>query len=146
MGDESTVLVDSDGFIAWLIKPDAHHQRVLSLLNHFDKHAIHMTTTSYVVAETATLLSRRYSQAQARNFVQFIHKTQLPVLEIMGDLRRQAERLFEEQTIEKVSLIDCANVIAIQHFAIPAILSFDRFYSRCHIPSVETLFSSAKAL
>jgi len=64
----------------------------------------------------------------------------------MGDLRRQAEHLFEEQTIEKVSLIDCANVIAIQHFAIPAILSFDRFYSRYQIPSVEDLFSSAKAL
>lgn len=133
----STVLLDSDAFIAWLIVPDGHHGRVVATLERLTRQSVNLTTTSYVVAETATLLSRRYAQAQARRFVQMLHDTDFPIIEIVADLRREAERLFLQQMTEKVSLIDCANVVAARQMNTPAIVSFDHFYLRCGIHLME---------
>ena len=137
MRDAATVLVDSDAFIGWLIAADAHHSQVKAVLRRIREQGATLTTTSYVIAETATLLSRRYAHEYACRFIAFIHSTEFPVIEVMGELREQAEDLFFTQKIEKVSLIDCANVVAVKRFAVNSILSFDRFYRRFGIPLVE---------
>jgi len=137
MSNGATILVDSDAFIGWLIANDAHHSHVKSSLEKIDEMAGKLTTTSYVIAETATLLSRRYSQENACQFLRYIHTSDFPVIEVMGEVRQRAEELFLTQRTEKISLIDCANVIATRRFDIQAILGFDRFYSRFDIPLVQ---------
>ncbi len=90
-----------------------------------------------MIAETATLLSHRYSQDYACRFVRYLHTTEFPVIEVAGEIRQQSEELFLAQKTEKVSLIDCANVIVARRFEISIILGFDRFYSRFGIRLVE---------
>ena len=137
MPDGATYLVDSDAFIGWLIAADAHHAHVKEALERIQQQTGSLTTTSFVVAETATLLSRRYAQTYARRFVTFLHRTEFPVIEVMGELRQEAEDLFLTQTTEKTSLIDCANVVAVQRFNLHAILGFDHFYQRFGISVLE---------
>ncbi len=137
MTNGATILVDSDAFIGWLIANDAHHLQVKSSLEKIDDLAGKLTTTSYVIAETATLLSRRYSQEHACRFVRYIHDSDFPVIEVTGEVRKQAEELFLAQRTEKMSLIDCANVIAVRRYDVQAILGFDRFYSRFDISLVD---------
>lgn len=137
MPDAATYLVDSDAFIGWLIAADAHHAQVKTALEHIQQQEGSLTTTSYVVAETATLLSRRYAQSYACHFITFVHNTEFPVIEVVGELRQQAENLFITQKTEKISLIDCANAIAVKRFALDSILGFDRFYRRFDIPVLE---------
>lgn len=95
MADASIILVDSDAFIAWLIVQDAHHNRVRTALDTLNQSAKNLTTTSFVIAETATLLSRRYAQAHACRFIRFLHSTEFPVIEITGEVRQQAKELFQ---------------------------------------------------
>ncbi|MCA0456144.1 MAG: PIN domain-containing protein [Chloroflexi bacterium] len=137
MNNGTTILVDSDAFIGWLIANDAHHTQVKSALEKIDDMAGKLTTTSYVIAETTTLLSRHYSQENACQFLRYIHTSDFPVIEIVEQVRQQAEELFLTQRTEKISLIDCANVIAARRYNIQAILGFDRFYSRFDIPLVQ---------
>ncbi len=137
MTNGATILVDSDAFIGWLIANDAHHTHVKTALETINRGEGKLTTTNYVIAETATFLSRRYSQEYACRFVRYFHTTEFPVVEVADDIRQQSEELFLTPKTEKVSLIDCANVIVARRFEVSAILGYDHFYSRFGIQLVE---------
>ncbi len=130
VSERATFLVDSDAFIGLFIATDIHHARVKTALSVIDQKGEQLATTSFVVAETATLISRRYAHALACRFVTFLQDSEFQVIDIGDHLREQAQTLFIEQTLEKVSLIDCANVAVVRYFGLQGIVSFDKFYTR----------------
>ncbi len=124
------ILVDSDVFVAHFVAEDAHHARVVATLAKFHAHYQPLTTTNLVVTETASLLCRRYSFALAVRFLMFLRESNFPVIYIDSDMHAAGCQLFTDVKREGTSLVDCLNVIAVQHYTMSAILSFDRFYQR----------------
>ncbi|MBL8164021.1 MAG: type II toxin-antitoxin system VapC family toxin [Anaerolineae bacterium] len=126
-----TVLLDSDVFIGLFVKTDAHHGRVQQLLTAFAQtHSTQITTTNLVVTETATMLSRRHYQEVACRFLRYLRTADFAIVHITPELQRAAEDLFLSIHTENVSVVDCANVAAVQAGKSDALFSFDRFYSR----------------
>lgn len=111
------ILIDSDAFIGWLSQNDALHERVVHAFDQIRKDRLAMATTSLVVAETATTLSRRISQKMAVEFLSFVE--QLPIIHMTEDLQREALALFKAQSNEGTSVVDCANVVVMQRLSIP---------------------------
>lgn len=122
------VLVDSDAFIAWLVADDLLHKEAVEVLRTLQKNKQTTVTTSLVVAETATVLSNRVGQGQARAFLDFVEK--LPIIHITEDLQREALTLFRKQATKGTSVVDCSNVAVINSFHIASIFSFDGFYRK----------------
>jgi len=123
-------LVDSDAFIGRFYPDDAHHERALAIFDRLQQERRSIVTTNLVVMEVATVLSHRGGQALAVNFLDMVDAIKLPTIFIDERLQHRAFATFREQKARGTSVTDCANVVVMQFFKIPEILSFDRVYSK----------------
>src|SRR5262245_2197591 len=94
MQHDFDVLIDSDAFVGWLLPNDAHFANVSSIFANLEKTAQKLVTTSWVIAETATVLSVRDGQETARRFLQQVHAIQLPIIHISEELQEATTKLF----------------------------------------------------
>jgi predicted nucleic acid-binding protein len=125
------VLIDSDAFVGWMVELDAHHQQARQIFHQLKEQQSHLVTTSFVVAETVTVLSHRSGQALARTFLdEAIENDNFPVIFIAQELYRQALDIFKKQNKKGTSVTDCANVAVARCFHIPTIFSFDKVYPK----------------
>jgi predicted nucleic acid-binding protein len=124
------VLIDSDAFVGWLSPNDAHHEHTSVLFAPILQQTVYPVTTSWVVAETATVLSRRDGQAIARLFLDRLKTVQFPIIHITEQLQRLTTEFFVAHDGKAISMVDCSNVVVMREFHIPKILSFDKFYAR----------------
>jgi predicted nucleic acid-binding protein len=52
-------LIDSDASIGWMVAFDANHQQARQIFHQLKEKKSRLVTTSFVVAETASVLSHR---------------------------------------------------------------------------------------
>ena len=124
------VLIDSDAFIAWLRPGDLFHPHAREVFTRLQQHQTRLATTSLVILETATVLSHREGQTVARQFLQLVEESQLPVIHIDEALQTATLELFKSRTTKGTSMVDCANAVVAQQMGIPQVFSFDRFYQQ----------------
>ena len=122
------VLLDSDAFIGLILKHDAHHQAVELIFEQLKQNQAMLVTTNYVITETASTLSRRFSQDKASQFLTFVDDFWM--ITITDKIHRQASQLFRQQTKENTSLVDISNVVVMKEFEIAQIFSFDKVYTK----------------
>jgi predicted nucleic acid-binding protein len=125
------VLIDSDAFVGATLNDDAHHETAKQLFNQLIKKRINCATTSLIVIETATVLSKLAGQESARNFItQMTEKHRFPVIFIDEKFYLDALDVFKQQERKRTSVVDCANVAVMKELEIPAIFSFDKVYTK----------------
>lgn len=125
------VLIDSDAFVGLMLERDAHHARASAIFDRLKAGNVATVTTSFVVAETATVLSHASGQALARTFLDdVISKPGFLVIFIDQALQDEAIAIFRSLEQRATSLTDCANVAVIRQFEIPTIFSFDKVYPK----------------
>jgi predicted nucleic acid-binding protein len=123
-----SVFVDSDAYIGWIVATDDHHQRATEAFEGLKRANIQPLTSNLVIAETASLLSRRHSLSQAKAFLQISQTFEMVC--VTDKLHHLAVNLFLQQERAKTSFVDIANVVTLRTLGIPWILSFDKTYSR----------------
>ncbi len=128
--NSSGILVDSDVFVGWIHIDDTHHEKARSVFHKIKQARLRMVTSSWVVAETATVLSHRRGQATAREYLKTIRDLEFPVIHVDEGLQEDATQIFEQQEKKGTSMVDCSNVAIIKRFEIPRIFSFDKFYAK----------------
>lgn len=126
------VLIDSDAFVGMFFRQDAHHQLAKEIYERFRIQDSRLVTTNFVIAETATVLSRYDGQPLARSFLSFARSGNLPIIFITSALQEATEQIFVASENKNTSMVDCSNVAVMQEFRIPAIFSFDKFYFKKH--------------
>jgi predicted nucleic acid-binding protein len=125
------VLIDSDAFVGWMVERDAHHQQARHIFHQLKERQSRLVTTSFVVAETVTVLSHRSGQPLARAFLdEAIEDGNFPFIFIARELYQQALEIFKKQSKKGTSVTDCANVAVARYFHIPTIFSFDKVYAK----------------
>ena len=128
--DELHILFDSDAFVGWLWPDDKLYSKANQVFEKIKYKQLRIVTTSWVIAETATVLSNREGQTLARSFLKRMRDMRFPTIHIDEILQRETEKLFERQEKKGTSMVDCGNVIVMQRYKIPAIFSFDKFYKK----------------
>jgi len=124
------VLIDSNVFVGLFLPDDAHFQRVTELFNQFERQKTKLSVTNWVVAETATVLSWKDTQETAKKFLHMIETSNIPVLTVTKNIEKEAWQIFKDQSTKKTSFVDCSNIAVANHFHIPQICAFDKFYGR----------------
>ncbi len=130
MPNNKHILFDSDFFVGWMLAGDSHHKAVLKSMSAIQENSLLPITTSWVVAETATFLSHRKSQALASEFLQKIEDISFPIVHMTESLQAAAQKIFSSQTKKGTSMTDCGNVAVMQQLDISEIASFDKAYSK----------------
>lgn len=124
----AAILVDSDAFVGLFYEKDAHHQEATALFADLEAKSRSIVVTSFVITETATVLSHRKDQTVARAFLKWVET--VPTIYITEELQREALDFFKKQTLKGTSVIDCANAVVMTRFHIPQILGFDGIYTK----------------
>ena len=127
-------LVDSDAFVALFLPDDALAPTADHLFTEIEKRHQRIATTNWVVAETATVLSNKDTQATAIKFLTMIDEGEITVLRVSEALEREMHQIFRAQKTKKTSMVDCSNVAVAQYYDIPNLLTFDGFYKRFGYP------------
>jgi predicted nucleic acid-binding protein len=125
--NQPTILVDSDAFVALFWDADTNHAQADQLFEDRKANRFRLIATSFVMMETATVLSHRKGQEAARTFLDY--STRLPVIHITEALQQEAMSIFREQTKKGTSVVDCANVAVMRRYGIQQIFSFDKVYT-----------------
>ncbi len=137
MGSKFEVLVDSDAFVAWFVAFDLLHRTASDVFEKLIHEQALMVATNWVLVETATVLSYRVGQDQARRFLKHFETSHFPIVRVTEDLEQETLSFFKRQNGRGVSMIDCANAVVAKHFGIPRIFSFDKFYRRLKIRTAQ---------
>ncbi len=124
----SSILVDSSAFVAWFNANDMFHSAAKKRFSFIEQEKFRLITTSYVVDETATVLSFRKGQDLANIFLDFA--SQLPMIFIAEELRQKTLAIFKKQKQRGTSMVDCSNVAVMQLHEIPIIFSYDEVFSK----------------
>lgn len=130
MASDLQVLVDNDAFVGRFYPDDSQHKKASRIFGKLQDQGANIATTSLVVAETATVLSHRSGLKLARKFLYIGKVSKLPVIHIDEVLQRNALSVFKHQKKKGTSFTECANVVVMNRFKIPKILSFDDCYSK----------------
>ena len=107
---------------------DSNHDRAMEIFKILKHTEQNLVTTSWVIAETATVLSNRDGQDNARAFLSMIFETHFDSIHISENLQSDATKVFVEQQKKRTSMVDCSNTVVLKQFGIPKIFAFDEFY------------------
>lgn len=131
MNDDTPILIDSDAFVGLVMQTDPHHARAKEIYGEIKAQQRRLSTTSAVVAETATVLSHRAGQTLAKTFLgEFIEAGHFPVVYITEALHHDGLEIFKSQSKKGTSVTDCLNVAVCRQLQITHIFSFDQAYPK----------------
>lgn len=123
------ILFDSDGLFALYVATDVHHERAKEMFASLllgKKNQFYVS--NLVLQETATVLSYRFGQEVALDFMTRVQR--LPIVRIFVEekMEAQAWNVFGKQNKKGTSFIDCSNLAIQEQHGIDTIFSFDKFY------------------
>lgn len=132
MNDALTIFVDTDAFVALTVKTDAHHEKVLTLLQKLHAKSVTFMTSNYVFSESITVISMRASHETAIAYIAAMRNPQSPFLiKRIGEVEEEeAIKIFTKQTSKNTSFVDCTNMAYMQLLNLDAIFSFDEVYRK----------------
>lgn len=124
------ILLDSDAIIALNFSDQSTHQLATKI---FKKHQLNddmFYTINLCVQESVTVVSKRYSQNEAKLLYKNLIQNSQNILQLDPTLESNTWELFLKQTKKGTSFIDCVNISALSYFNFDKIFSFDQFYPK----------------
>lgn len=133
---KNRVFIDTNVFVALRDKSDSTHDRAKLVLDRLTKSGTTFFTSSEVIGETLTVISRKLGKKHA---VEFLLEVGDMVKEIFVDenLHKISRSFFNEVKSKNVSFVDCSNVIVMKNNRIKAILSFDEDFKKLGVKLAE---------
>ena len=145
--NSSTILVDTDAFIALVRLDDANHERAQRLFQALEKKSVTFCTSNYVFSEVLTVLSQRVGHSTAMEFARSIKSVHNPILVhwVNEEVENRALTIFEAQASKNVSFTDCTNMALLDRLTLEYIFSFDAVYRKNGYSTVERFVEIAQA-
>lgn len=124
------ILLDSDALFALYVAKDTHHQNAKRIFQRLLTAHTELWTTNLVVQETATVISFRLGQREAKKFITRLKKIDIRQASVNQKLTARSWEIFRKQKKKGTSFVDSANVAMAKEMGIKNIFSFDKIYNR----------------
>lgn len=124
-----TVLVDTSAFYAMLVRTEERHEEVVRALSKLARAARPLTTTSYVVVETAALVQSRIGLEAVRDLFDRL----LPLVSVewvTESLHRRGVRRLLQEDRRGLSLVDCVSLELMATKGIREALALDPHFAQ----------------
>lgn len=122
------ILIDADAIVAATNIHDSNHHKALFLGQKLEKLNLKKYMLNFVIAEIATVLSKKATPEHAHKFLEGIFSCGIEIIYIDEDFTKKTAELFNSYHKKGVSFVDCANLVVMEKLKIDKIFSFDKFY------------------
>lgn len=119
------VFVDTNVFVALSDERDSTHGKAISLKDKLKIKAVKLFTSSDVIGETLTVMSKKLGKKKAVDFFNKFKDYGIKEIFISEDIHKEARKFFAGVKSKNVSFIDCSSAIVMKKYKIEAIFSFD---------------------
>jgi len=119
------VFIDTNIFVAIRDINDSTHERAVEISNRLEKEGIKLYTSSDVLGETLTVLSKKLGKSVVNDWYKDFVKSSVKEIFIDEVTHRETREFFSRVKSKNVSFIDCSNVVAMKRNKIKVIFSFD---------------------
>jgi predicted nucleic acid-binding protein len=124
------IYIDTGPFVARYLRRDQYHQLALKAWKYLDQQPWRCYTSSFVLAETFTLLARRASyQFAVQRARSILMSAELEIPQPTFEDELKAVSFFEKFADQSVSFVDCISFVLMQKKKIRRAFSFDRHFS-----------------
>jgi predicted nucleic acid-binding protein len=125
----SKVFVDTNVFVALRDTSDSTHTKAVKYYELLKKDGCKFYTSSDIIAESLTVISKKISKKSALTFLDEIEGV---IKEIFIDefLHKETRDFFKRVKSKNISFIDCSSVIAMRRAKIKVIFSFDEDFKK----------------
>ena len=124
----SKVFVDTNIFVALKDKNDPTHKEAKEIALYLKKKNIKLYTSSDVIGETLTVLSRKLGKKVAGSFFDNYLKSGVGEIFVDDIIHDEARKLFFKITSKNISFIDCSSAIAMKQSKIDVVFTFDKHF------------------
>jgi predicted nucleic acid-binding protein len=126
----SKVFVDTNVFVTIRDSTDSTHSRALKLSEFLDKSQVKWYTSSDVVGETLTVLSKKLGKKIAKDWYFDFKKSQIYEIFIDEKIHKETRDYFFKIRSKNTSFVDCSSVIAMKQNKIQITFSFDEDFRK----------------
>ncbi len=109
---------------------DSTHKKARDITQKLHDNGDIFLVLNSVVQETATVISMKVGQSEAKMFYQKRHSVIDQEIVLDKDLEILTWDIFMKQSKKGTSFIDCANLALMEKYKLDGILSFDKFYPK----------------
>lgn len=124
------VLIDSDILFSLFNPLDVNHTKASKIFQKLLVNKREFWVTNLVLQESATLVSNKLSHKDALTFLERFWQINIKVLFVSEKLTGKSWEVFKQQPKNKISFIDCANVVIFKELTFNKLFSFDKFYQK----------------
>jgi predicted nucleic acid-binding protein len=127
----SLVFVDTSALVGKFLEADERHDRALQALRRLLRDGRELLTSDYVFDEVVTLVRGRADHGSAVKAGEGILGSQvLDLVEVDGELRKDAWRLFRKYRDQVLSFTDCTSFAVMEKYGIREAFTFDEDFSK----------------
>lgn len=130
------VFVDTNAFVALRDTKDSTHKRAKRILDKLIQRKAWLYTSSDIVGETLTVVSRKLGKSHAREFAREAEKMAEEIF-ISQEMHDEARKLFFKITSKNISFIDCSSAIAMKQSKIDVVFTFDKHFKSLGVKLIE---------
>ncbi len=133
----SKVFVDTNVFVAIRDTVDTTHKKAIKISEYLDKNKAKWYTSSDIVGETLTVLSKKLGKAICVDWYKDFKNSSIEEIFIDENLHKEARSAFKQVKSKNTSFIDCSSVVAMKRNNIKYIFSFDEDFRKMGMKLIE---------
>lgn len=127
------VFVDTSAFVSLHDGNDPNHKKAFDLALRLDKKSAELFTSSDVVGESLTVISRKMGKVKAAEFINNFKTNGVREIFIDEELHEKTKKLFLTVKSKNISFIDCSNIVAMKKRGIKQIFAFDQDFRKMRV-------------
>jgi len=132
----SKVFIDTNVFVALRDETDSTHIKAIHLYEALKSDNTKFMTSSDVIAESLTVISKKLGKKSAIDFLDGIEVFAKEIF-IDENLHRETRKFFRRIKSKNISFVDCSSVIAMKRNNIKYIFSFDEDFKKLGVKLLE---------
>ncbi len=123
------IFVDTSSFVSLEDNKDPNHNKAIALAHALFNQNAKLYTSSDIIGETLTVISRKLSKKASIIFYENYIKSGFTEIFIDSKLHEETREFFLKVRSKNISFIDCSSVIAMKQQGITQIFSFDKDFT-----------------
>lgn len=131
------VFLDTSAFIAYFVKQETYHEKIVSKYNLYKKGNVQFLTSSYIIDELLTWFSSHQTRRFTEILIEALGKMkvsgEIKILDVDESLADKAIPILLKFFEHKVSFTDATTYVLCKDFAIDEIFTLDRDFKKMRL-------------
>lgn len=131
------VFIDTGAFIAYFVKQDAYHDRIVTKYKIYLRQKVQLFTSDYILDELLTWFSAKQTKAYLEKLIYALQKMhssgEIRVFNIDSTIFKKAQEVLIKFSEHKISFTDATTYILYKDFALDEVFTLDDDFKKMRL-------------